>query len=187
MNLSYTDEKIISPDGIECLVLDTNNIEFSDSCIGRKCAQTIVLKSNGNEKINTVNSLGLVETTYFVKEGDAIFYNSENDIYVPRNNDGTACSFDSIENLGYEITTELFRFGEYDAVKVRSIKKAYLLPEIIEIPTCIKDAFGKGNHQFLYKGATLKKDIETGKVTGIEKEAFDKTWEILSKENNYKK
>ena len=62
------------------------------------------------------------------------------------------------------------------------------MPEIIIIPTCIKDAWGVGAHQFLFKGATLKKDLKSGKVTGIDKFAFDETWEIIEpKKIKYKK
>ena len=179
MRLSYNDEIIISPDGIECLVLDTNNVDFTDAPTGRKCKETIVLKTKGNERIDTINSQGLVESTYITKPGEAIFYNSEKDKYVPRDSNGTPIMFDDLENFGFEVTCEPFQFSDNIAVKVKSTNKAYLLQEIIEIPTCIKDAWGKGDHQFLFKGATLKKEINSGKVTGIEKEAFDKTWEIF--------
>ena len=179
MRLRYTDEKIISPDGIECQVLDTVNTDFTDTPIGRKGVETIVLKAKGNETINTINALGLIESTYITKPGEAIFYNNEKDIYVPRDGNGNSRMFDNLEKYDFEVTTEPFTFGDNIAVKVKSTKKAYLLQEIIEIPTCIKDAWGPGAHQFLFQGATLKKDVSSGKVTGIEKEAFDKTWEIL--------
>lgn len=183
--LPYTKEIIVSPDGIRCHVLDTNKIEFDSNCIGRKNKETIVLRANGNERIDTINSLGLIESTYITKPGEAIFYNSENDQYVPRDGNGNSRMFDDIENYDFEITTPLFQFKNNEAVKVKNKKVAYLLPKIINKPTCIKDAWGLGNHQFLYEGATLKKDPDTNKVTGIEKEAFDNTWEIFTnKEKN---
>jgi hypothetical protein len=184
MKLSYTDEKIISPDGIECQVLDTDNVDFTDAPTGRKCKETIVLKAKGNERIDTINAQGLIESTYITKPGEAIFYNNEKDKYVPRDSNGNARMFDDLENFGFEVTCEPFKFGKNIAVKVKSTNKAYLLQEIIEIPTCIKDAWGKGAHQFLYQGATLKKEINSGKVTGIEKEAFDNTWEVLEQEKH---
>ena len=64
-------------------------------------------------------------------------------------------------------------------VFVKSTNKALLLVEIIQKPTCIKNAFGKNKHQFLYFGATLKKDIKTGQITGIDKNAFNSTWQVL--------
>ena len=180
----YANEIIISPDGIPCQVLNTDRINFIGAPIGRKKKETMVLKANGNEKIYTLNSSGLIESTYITKPGDAIFYNNEKDIYVPRDSNGNPRTFDDLENFGFEITCEPFKFGENNAVKVKSTNKAYLLPEIIETPTCIKDAWGKGAHQFLYRGATIKKEINTGKVTGIEKYAFDSTWEIVEQEKH---
>lgn len=178
MNLNYTDEIIVSPDGIPCKVLDTESIDFKDGCIGRKAKETLVLKAKGGEKIDTINSQGLVEATYITKPGDAIFYNSETDKYVPRDSNGNSWKFDNITDYGYEITFGLHSINFNDAIKIKSTKLAYLLPRAITLPTCIKDAWGEGDHQFLYSGATLKKDIESGKVTGIEEEAFNNTWEI---------
>ena len=152
--------------------------------MGRKCKETIVLRAKEAEKIETTNALDLVESVYITKEGDAIFYNSEKDKYVPRDGNGNAWMFDTIENYGYEITAEPFKFGDNVAIKVKSTNKAYVLPEIVEIPTCIKNAWGEGDHQFLFQGATLKKDPNSGKVTGIEKEAFDNTWEVFDREKH---
>ncbi|MDO4995999.1 MAG: hypothetical protein Q4E69_02360 [Bacilli bacterium] len=178
MSVKYLDEYIESPDGITCKVLDVDNIDFSSGVVGRKSKDTLVLRANGNEKINTINSQGLIETTFTTSEGNAIFYNNENDIYVPRDEKGTPWNFDDIENYGYELLTVPFKHNDNLAVRVKSTKMAYLLPEVIDRPSCIKDAFGKGNNQYLYEDATLKKDPITGKVTGIEKKAFDETWEI---------
>ena len=82
----------------------------------------------------------------------------------------TEIVFDEYMNYGIKNNT---------AIKVKSTSIAYLLPEISIIPTCIKDAWGVGAHQFLFEGATLKKDLKTGKVTGIDKVAFNETWEII--------
>ena len=43
-----------------------------------------------------------------------------------------------------------------------------------------KKCMGEGEHQFLFPMATLKQDIETGRIVGIDKSAFDETWEIIS-------
>lgn len=181
MMLNYMNETILNEDGIQCQVLDTTAIDFSESKLGRKSAETIVLKANGGEKINTINSSGYVESTYIANPGDAIFYNNERDIYVPRDSNGVAWQFDNIQSYGYEISESQFTQGSNIAIKVKSTKTAKILPEIISKPTCIKDAWGKGQHQFLFEGATLKQDLDTGKVTGIDKDAFNKTWEIVPK------
>ena len=186
MELKYTSEIIKSPDGIDCKVLDTSSVDFSKALEGRKSKETIILKANGNEKIDTINSEGKIESTYITNPGEAIFYNNEKDIYVPRDSDGNAWKFDKITEYGYEITQEPYQFNSNTAIKVKSTNKAKVLPEIIVIPTCIKDAWGEGAHQFLFEGATLKKDPSNGKVTGIDKEAFDQTWEILKEEKNIK-
>lgn len=188
MTLFYKNEIITSPDGIECKVLDESKIDFSNSCKGRKNKETLIFRANGNEKIETINSDGNVESTYVTNPGDAIFYNNKKDIYVPRDSNGIAWQFDKIIDYGYEITEGPYQINNNTAIKVKSTSIAYLLPEIIIIPTCIKDAWGVGAHQFLFKGATLKKDLKSGKVTGIDKFAFDETWEIIEpKKIKYKK
>lgn len=181
--LFYTDEVIKNEDGVDCKVLDTDKVDFTDAYVGRKSAETLVVKADGTEKIETINSAGLVESVYEPNMGDAIFVNSETDKYVPRDSMGNAWQFDSIESYGYEKSTDVFLQDGKPAVKVKSTKLASLLPEIISVPTCIKAAWGVGAHQFLFAGATLKKDNETGKVTGIDKEAFDRTWEIIENKN----
>lgn len=180
--LKYTNEFILNEDGIKCRVLDVSNIDFSQSLVGRKIKETLVLKANGNERIKTINSDGLIESTYITSFGDAIFVNNEKDIYVPKDFFGSAWKFDSIEDYGYEITSDVFLHNGSSAVKVKSIKQSKVLPYSIVIPTCIKDAFGPGMHQFLFKGATLKKDIETGRVKGIDQVVFDNTWEVINEE-----
>lgn len=179
MELNYTDEFILNEDGIKCQVLDVSKIDFREAPSGRKSKETLVIKANGNERIETINSDGLVETVYITNAGDAIFANNDKDVYVPRDSSGSSLKFESIEDYGYEITSDEFSYKESIAVKVKSTKTFKVLPGIIIIPTCIKDAWGKGMHQFLFDGAALKKDMETGKVTGIERGAFESTWELI--------
>lgn len=180
LELNYTNEIILNEDGIECHVLDTSTIDFSRAKLGRKSSETTILKANGGEKIDTLTSEGLVESTYITNPGETIFFNSEKDKYVPRDSNGVAWQFDKIESYGYEITTKPFDFNGNIAIKVKSTKVAKVLHEIISVPTCIKDAWGPSSHQFLFVGATLKQDLDNGKVTGIDKGSFDKTWEILT-------
>jgi len=161
MDLLYTGEFIKNGNGIECEVLDVSKLDFSNAPVGRKNKKALVIKAKCGEKIETINALGLVESVFTASAGDAIFCNSEKDRYVPRNSDGSAWKFDEITSYDYA--------------------KSKLLIECIKKPTCIKNVWGEKAHQFLFNGATLKQDGKTGKVTGIEKEAFDTTWQVLDK------
>lgn len=178
MTLKYKEEVIASPDGIPCTVLDVASVDFSAAAQGRKATETLVRCAQGGERIETKNSEKKVEAVYIAQKGDAIFINLHNpdDMYVPGNSDGSRWQFKDLTNKGYEITGE---DQEKGGVLVKSTKTAKLLHEVIQQSTCIKNAWGEGQHQFLFTGATLKQD-DTGKVTGIDKEAFDATWEITS-------
>lgn len=178
MILTYLDEKIANENGIECRVLDTTAIDFSEARFGRKSATTLVIRANGGEKIDTLNKDQLVESTYVANEGEAIFCNNETDIYVPRNSEGVGCRFDQIEECGYEVVSAISTEDGRKAMNIKNTKVARILPEVITEPTCIKDAWGEGSHQFLFEGATLKQDPESKKITGIDKNAFDATWEV---------
>ena len=141
--------------------------------------ETLVRRAEGGEQIETKNSENKVESVYTAQSGDAIFINLHNldDVYVPADADGARWKFKDLEKKGYEITRE---DQENGGVLVKSTTTAKLLHEIIQEPTCIKDAWGEGQHQFLFSGATLKQG-DNGRVTGIDKEAFDATWEITSR------
>ena len=178
----YKDETIENYDGTKCKVLDVTSLDFYNGLTGRKKTETLVLKAKGGEEIITTNGIGAVEAKYTANLGDAIFCNSESDIYVPRDRDGNAFKFSEIGKYGYDIVTGLYRVGENDAVIVKSNRYAKILKEIIVIPTCIKNAFGEGAHQFLFEGATLKRDLETGMISGIDKKPFDNTWETIPNE-----
>jgi len=49
----------------------------------------------------------------------------------------------------------------------------------VDRPSCIRDAWGPDQHQFLAAGAVLKRNGD-GSVTGIDRAAFDATWEIVA-------
>lgn len=106
MTLSYTDEKIISPDGIACAVLHTDKLDFTHAAKGRKAAETLVRCAQGGEPIITRNTEGKIENQYTAKTGDAIFINlhNHNDIYVPGNADGSRWQFSELTAKGYIIT-----------------------------------------------------------------------------------
>ena len=166
----------ISFNGTNFWVLDANNLSFNNASVGIKSKTTKVKCAVGGEKIETLNNDGKVESVTIAEKGDAIFCNNETDIYIPRNSDGTAWKFNAITSYGYDIVGK----GD-DYIIIKSNNKALLLIGVIDKPTCIENAWGEGQHQFLYEGATLKKDLNTSKVTGIDKHAFETTWEVLSK------
>lgn len=176
--IEYTGE-IISFNKIDFCVLDINSLDFSKGKIGIKKQVTKVAKAKGGEKIQTKNREGQTESVIVANAGDAIFYNNDNDMYIPTSSDGNSWKFDDIEKYDYEIVER----GQNN-VFVKSTNKAILLVEIIQKPTCIKNAFGENNHQFLYKGATLKKDIKTNQISGIDKSAFNTTWQILQNQTD---
>lgn len=169
----YKNEFIKNEEGIDCQVLDLASLNFQNCPLGIKSKVTKVKRAKGGEKIVTITSGGC-EGVYVANEGDAIFFNSESDIYVPHDNNGKAWKFCDLTKHNYTIVK-----SENDIVYVRSNNKALLMIGVIEKPTCIKDAWGKDNHQFLFKGATLKKDMHSGAITEIDKKAFEETWLVL--------
>lgn len=180
MSLPYEDESVVSPDGIPCRVLDVGRVDFTKAQTGRKSAQTIVRRAVGGERLETKNREGEVESVYVAKADDAIFINRHNpqDAYVPSGSDGIRWKFNEIASKGYAVIGQ-----ENNDLIVKSTTTAKILHEIIQEPTCIKNAWGAGDHQFLFAGATLKKD-DKGKITGIAKDAFDATWEIVAPLSN---
>jgi hypothetical protein len=177
MKLPYTGETLANPEGKVCPVLDVSRVDFTGAGLGRKKTETLVRRAKGGEVIETRNSAGQIETTYTTKAGDAIFVNmhDEKDTYCPGNPDNTRWQFDDFLGKGYEITAGSIAGG---AVKVKSTVTSKILHEAVTEDVCIKDAWGPGKHQYLYKGATLKLSV-AGQVIGIDKSAFDGTWEVL--------
>ena len=177
MKLPFTGEIITNPEGNVVPVLDRFKLDFSQAPLGRKKTETIVKRAQGGELIETRNKDGQVETTYTAKAGDAIFVNIHDakDVYVPGNPDHTRWQFDDFLSKGYEVSGGSLESGE---VRVKSTTTARILPEAVQEDIAIKDAWGPGQHQYLYKGATLKAGTN-GLVTGIDKSAFDATWEVL--------
>lgn len=172
--LPVTNEFILDPHGVSCTVLDTDRIDFSTSVSGRKKATTRVLLAEGGE--GTGQKFDDVKETfdYVAEKGDAIFVNSPTDRYVPPSIDGGRLKFVDLEKNGYKIDS-----GGENEVQVKS-PSAQLLVGVVDARVCIKGAWGAtdnpANHQFLSVGATLKKGAD-GKVTGIDKEGFEK-WEV---------
>lgn len=176
MKINYKEEYINNPDGIACQLIDVDALSFDDCPIGCKSTVTLIKKAKGGEVITTYGKKGEVESFIVAEQGDAIFCNSETDVYIPSLN-GERYKFDKICDYGYKIVS-----AEEGQCHVKSTNQARLLIEVVDRPACIKDAFGKEIHQFLFKGATIKKDLKTGAVSGISKVAFDTTWEVLNED-----
>lgn len=177
MDLPYLNETIDSPDGIPCAVLDGARVDFTLAVQGRKRAETLVRRAMGGESIVTrSNKDGKIESTYTACKGDAIFINLNNpdDIYVPGNPDGTRWKFSELKTRGYRVVART-----PDGVRVKVAQSFPILHEVVKVPTCIKDAWGKGKHQFIFEGASLKLN-DNGNITSIDKTAFDATWETLT-------
>lgn len=174
--MEYTGE-YIEKDGEKFPVVDVEKLDFSDAQVGVKSKLTKVYRAKGGEEITTRNSNGEVESVYIAKKGDAIFYNNAKDIYVPADNYGNRFRYSQIESYGYSVQE---RTADY--VVVRSNNKGLLLVGCVDQKCAIKNAFGDGQPQFLYEGATIKKDIKTGNISGIDKKAFESTWAILPEE-----
>lgn len=180
MKLEYLDEYIVNKNGIKCHVLDVEKLDFSHALDAIKSEPTIVLRANGNEVINTIIN-GLVESSYETCEGDAIFQNSEEDRYVPRDLNGNAFKYDNLREYGYVDVLEEFIYNEYKAKKVVNNRKNKVLYQVIEEPTVIKNKFGEHNHQFLFSGSSLVKDNKTNKIRGVAKIPFNDTYRIINK------
>ncbi len=171
----YTGE-VINFDGKDFKVIDTSKLDFSKAKLGVKASLTKIVVAKNDEIIETKNNKGEVETIHKVKKGEIIFCNNDDDRYCPCYDNGNGWKLEDIEKNGY-----VFVENKDDCIMIRSNNKALLLVEFIQENSCIKDAFGEGQHQFLYKGEKKKKDLKTEKITGIDKIAFENTWTILEK------
>jgi hypothetical protein len=175
--LPYFEETVLSPQGFLCQVLNTNGISWDGAHSGRKTSQTLVRRAWQGETLETKNTAGKIESVYRAQRGEAIFVNPHNpdDQYVPGTPSGERMKFSDLVTSGYRIVA----VQENGDVTVQNDQSFKILHEVVKQPTCIKDAWGPGQHQFLYPGASLKLAADNIQVTGIDKEAFDKTWELV--------
>lgn len=178
--MKYTDE-FICQDGIIYHVLDVTSVDFTNAYYGVKIKKMLVLEAKGDEQIITVNSHGLTESTYITSLGDAIFVLNDADIYVPKI-DGKPLKYCDLSINDFEIVGLDNTYPAYNSCLVFNKRVYKLLPNIIMMPTVILNAFGEGSHQFLYTGATLKQDLKTGAVTGIDEKEFEHSWDIVVEE-----
>ncbi len=178
INAAYTGETIKHSDGIDYAVIDTSKLNFEapEAVFGKKTKPTLIRIAKVGEEV--VTSPGKVEESRITaKGGEYIFINQlpggKEDAFIPRDGAGVANGeqvlAEKYELVGGDVNGE----GAFFRPKGTPSK---LLHEIITKPTVVKDAWGAGSHQFLGEGATLKS--EKGRVTGIDKAAFDETWSI---------
>ncbi len=146
---------------------------FSDKTVkARKATLTKVYIASEGQKIETIVG-GNVETTFIAEGDEIIFENNPQDVFVPRDKSG--------KPNGREILKQSYDWvkgGVRDSIAFyRPNKVEDVAHEVVTQNTVIFDAYGEGQHQYLTIGATLK--IKGDRVTGINKEAFDNTWELI--------
>ena len=175
---ALTGETVRHSDGVDYAVIDTSRVDFESEAatFGKKTKPTLVRVAKAGEEI--ITSPGAVEESRTVaKGGEMIFVNrlpnGKEDAFIPRDGSGVANGQQVLDQryelVGGDVNGEGALFRPKGA-------PSRLLHEVVDRPTVIKDAWGPGQHQFLDKGATLK--TENGRVTGIDKAAFDETWNI---------
>jgi len=171
------------------------NFEQFKPVQGRKIAKTIVIRARGGESIVTLNIKGEIETTYTVKKaGACIFANTPDgkydrsivydptDIYVPRDKNGIEWDFDTLLSRNYKVVRDehpkVVGYEDYkNIVLVESTETFPILHKAITKPTVIVDSQGKT--LFYLPGATIKLN-KGNKISLIDKDAFDNTWEVVS-------
>ena len=176
--VKYTGETIVNAaDGVSYAVIDISSLDFesTEAKWGKKTKPTEVRSANQGEEIITIIS-GVEESRYVCNGDEVIFINrlpdGTIDAFVPRDEN-------NVPN-GYQILCEKYELVggklEEGAFYRPIAAPSKLLHEIILLPSVLKNAWGEGNHAFLDKGATLK--LDSGRVTGIAKAAFDETWSL---------
>lgn len=171
------------------------NFEQFKPTQGRKIAKTIVIRARGGENIVTYNNKGEIETSYTVKkDGTCIFANTPDgkydpntvynptDIYVPRDKNEIEWDFDTLLSRNYKAVRDehpkVVGYEEYkNIVLVESTETFPILHEAIKKPTVIVDSEGK--KLFYLPGATITLN-KGNKISLIDKDAFDNTWEVVS-------
>lgn len=73
MSLNFTGETVDNGQGVQCDVLDTSKIDFTEAVRGRKTALTLVRKAEGGEPTGQNFKAGPEGAEYVARAGDAIF------------------------------------------------------------------------------------------------------------------
>lgn len=171
------DALALSPEGIPHKILDCNKVDFSAAAMGRKAVPTLVRRAEAGELIITKNAQGLRDASkdYVTTGGELIIDNGNGDIFVPAGKDGTRARFAELEKT-YDIVGDDYVRGGLLVVGKDTFP---ILPQVITEPTCIKDAFGPGNDQWLPAGSTLKLNTPSTSVTGFDPGGAEK-WEVTA-------
>lgn len=179
------DEFEISPEGIKYPVLDIQALDFTSAPWGQKISETRVRCAIPGEAVYTYNSKGKLEgEPYLCEGGEAIFQNLHDlkDQYVPANAEGQRLKFSELERHGFATVSR----HEHDgSIRVVNTQKYKILTDIVDQPLCIRNVRGLGKHQFLPAGSALKLG-KSGRVSGVEPTAFEKTWAIIKKPDGAK-
>lgn len=166
----------VEKDGATYQTVDTNALtglfrELSDSVeFGKKTTVTGAYVAKAGEVVITTHKSG-EENRYEAKGGEIVFDNGGGDKFVPRDGDGASNGAELLQTK-YELVRGSLEAG--DAEYIPASKPSQLLININPTPIRILNPWGAGSTQDLPAGSTLKLDGD--KVTGIEGEAFEKTW-----------
>ncbi|HTK85902.1 MAG TPA: hypothetical protein VL625_12535 [Patescibacteria group bacterium] len=178
-----TGRTVTSPEGVECSIIDVSKLDFGnddEAAWGKKTRPIKAWIARPGEKVATALAQG-TESYYECAGGEVVFENELphglKDIYVPRSPTGESTGAALLKRDYLPVDHGLN--GEHGCFAPNS-KPVKILHEIINRPACIVDCWGPGKHAYFYPGATLK--IADGRVTGIDKDAFDFTWSITDRE-----
>ena len=178
----YT-ENFIEQNGLRYQVLATKRVNFGDdgSCsYGKKTSSTKVWRAAPGDVIVTDHN-GTEETPPYTAEGGEVVFcnelpNNRLDVYVPRDQKGVP-NGDRILETAYTLISSDLNEGEaYYVPNSTPVKVAAGIDRL----TCLENAYGEGNHQFLKDGDILKQDASS-RVTGIDREAFNFTWSLTDR------
>lgn len=169
-------------DGVIYQQVDTNELtrlftELSGQVeFGKKTTLTKAYIAAPGEEIITRHKSG-EETRYTAVGGEIVFDNGGGDKFVPRDSDGKSNGAQLL-NEKYELQKGTLETG--DAEFIPASKVSQILIGVNTEPLRILNPWGTGSTQDLPIGSTLK--LDGNKVTGIEKEAFEKTWSRTNQE-----
>jgi len=194
--LTYKDTHMTNENGIKCRIIDVENTDFSKAQRGRKATLTMVIEAQGGE--HTAQIFANAKETqwpYTAQKGDAIFVQGDIpaclkyietgvveekhgpiDVYVPDNaklSKTGRVQFKDLYEEGHELQPiDTNKSGTF--VKSRNTD-AKILHEANKVWACI--AYPDDQVKFFPPNSSFK--LLDGKVSGINQEAFDTTWELL--------
>lgn len=166
----------VDKDGERYHTVDTNALvglfdELREQVeFGKKVAVTKAYLAAAGEEIITSHGSG-EETRYTAVGGEVVFDNGGGDKFVPRDGEGKSNGAELLQTK-YELVKGSLADG--DAEFIPASKASQILIGVNPDPIRILNPWGPGSTQDLPAGSTLKLDGD--KVTGIEREAFAKTW-----------